>query len=223
MVHHTEKVKNVTSDWFWADGHINDEILNRLNIRCGIIDRIRNKWLRYFGHLNQMKDEWYLMIAYNGSMYMEQGRGKTKETVDWHDQRGLPWTASDTSEGHVYGVGQESVETNHRCMQCHCLGHKRRKRRFCDFFIYRYGTWWLSIHFLYDFDQFLWLSSMFNLFPHSILPFYLAQCQFWLEKVNYGSTSSHFNSKASCSVDSGTVHVLPCLMLLANRVHQMLP
>jgi len=35
----------------------NEEIFNRLNIRIGIIDSIRNKRLRYFGHLNRMKNE----------------------------------------------------------------------------------------------------------------------------------------------------------------------
>ena len=31
----------------------NEEIFNRLDIRIGIIERIRNKRLRYFGHLNR--------------------------------------------------------------------------------------------------------------------------------------------------------------------------
>jgi len=35
----------------------NEEIFIRLNIRFGIIDRIRNKRLRYFGHLNWKKNE----------------------------------------------------------------------------------------------------------------------------------------------------------------------
>src|SRR6218665_57049 len=37
----------------------NKKIFKRLNIRIGIVDRIRNKRLRYFGHLNRMKNERY--------------------------------------------------------------------------------------------------------------------------------------------------------------------
>src|SRR6218665_213115 len=37
----------------------NQKIFNRLNIKTVIIDRIRNKRLRYFGHLNSMKNERY--------------------------------------------------------------------------------------------------------------------------------------------------------------------
>ena len=40
-----------------------EEIFKRLNIRCGVIDRLRNKRLRYFGHMNRMKDERYPKIA----------------------------------------------------------------------------------------------------------------------------------------------------------------
>src|SRR6218665_683392 len=56
----------------------NEEIFNRLNIRIGIIDRIRNKRLRYFGHLNQMKNERYPKIAYNGYVYGARKRGSKR-------------------------------------------------------------------------------------------------------------------------------------------------
>ena len=57
----------------------NEEIFNRLNIRIGIIDRIRNKRLRYFGHLNRMKNERYPKIAYNGYVHGTRKRGRQKK------------------------------------------------------------------------------------------------------------------------------------------------
>src|SRR6218665_3697589 len=59
----------------------NEEIFNRLNIRIGIIDRIRSKRLRYFGHLNQMKNERYSKIAYNGYVHTTRKRGRQKKRV----------------------------------------------------------------------------------------------------------------------------------------------
>ena len=41
----------------------NEEIYNRLNIRCGIIDRMQNKRLHYFGHLTRMQDGRYPKLA----------------------------------------------------------------------------------------------------------------------------------------------------------------
>src|SRR6218665_1934785 len=68
----------------------NEDIFNRLNIRIGIIDRIRNKRLRYFGHLNRMKNERYPKIAYIQRICTRnQKERKTKEKMDRHDQRGL--------------------------------------------------------------------------------------------------------------------------------------
>src|SRR6218665_3817068 len=56
-----------------------EEIFNGLNIRIGIIDRIRNKRLRYFGHLNWMKNERYPKIAYNGYVHGTRKRGRQKK------------------------------------------------------------------------------------------------------------------------------------------------
>src|SRR6218665_3118087 len=75
----------------------NEEIFHRLNIRIGIIDRIRNKRLRYFGHLNRMKNERYPQNSIQRICTWNQKEGKAKETMDRHDQRGLQRTASDTS------------------------------------------------------------------------------------------------------------------------------
>ena len=58
----------------------NEEIFNRPNIRLGRIDRIRNKRLRYFGHLNRMKNERYPKIAYNGYVHgTRKGEDKRKD------------------------------------------------------------------------------------------------------------------------------------------------
>ena len=57
----------------------NEEIFNRLNIRIGIVNRIRNKRLRYFGHLNRMKNERYPKIAYNGYVHGFRKRGRQKK------------------------------------------------------------------------------------------------------------------------------------------------
>src|SRR6218665_317598 len=57
----------------------NEEIFNRLDIRLGIIDRIRNKRLRYIGHLNRMKNERYPKIAYNGYVHQTRKRGRQKK------------------------------------------------------------------------------------------------------------------------------------------------
>jgi len=57
----------------------NEEICNRPNIRCGIIDRIQNKRLRYFGHLIRMQDGGYLKIAYNGYVHGAKKRGRPKK------------------------------------------------------------------------------------------------------------------------------------------------
>src|SRR6218665_557752 len=57
----------------------NEEIFNRLDIRLGIIYRIRNKRLRYFGHLNRTKNERYPNIAYNGYVHGARKRGRQKK------------------------------------------------------------------------------------------------------------------------------------------------
>src|SRR6218665_184069 len=57
----------------------NEETSNRLNIRIGIIDRIRNKHLRYFGHLNRMENERYPKIADNGYVHGARKRGRQKK------------------------------------------------------------------------------------------------------------------------------------------------
>jgi len=76
-----------------------------------MIDRIWNKWLRYFGHLNRMKDERYPKIAYNGYIHGTTKMGRPKKR---QDRRGLQRTAYDTSGGHMHGAGKESVESNYR-------------------------------------------------------------------------------------------------------------
>src|SRR6218665_941505 len=47
--------------------------------RIRIIDRIRNKRLRYFGHLNRMTNERYPQIAYNGYVHGTRKRGRQKK------------------------------------------------------------------------------------------------------------------------------------------------
>src|SRR6218665_3436271 len=71
----------------------NEEIFNRLNIRIGIVDRIRNKRLRCSGHLNRMKNERYPQNSIQRICTWNQKEGKTKEKIDRHDQRGLQKTA----------------------------------------------------------------------------------------------------------------------------------
>src|SRR6218665_889081 len=51
-----------------------EEMFNRLDIRIGIIDRIR-----YFGHLNRMKNKRYPKIAYNGYIHGARKRGRQKK------------------------------------------------------------------------------------------------------------------------------------------------
>src|SRR6218665_1153638 len=72
----------------------NEEIFNRLNIRIGIIDRIRNKRLRYFGHLNRMKNKRYTKIAYNGYVHGARKRGRQKK-------RWIDMIREDCSELHL--------------------------------------------------------------------------------------------------------------------------
>ena len=84
------------------------------DIRLGIIDRIGNNRLRYFEHLNRMKNERYPQNSIQRLCTWKLKEGKTKETMDRHDQRGLQRTASDTSGGRMQDTGQESVESNHR-------------------------------------------------------------------------------------------------------------
>src|SRR6218665_3442803 len=72
----------------------NEEIFNRLNIRIGIIDRLWNKRLRYFGHLNRMKNERYPKIAYNGSVHGTRKRGRQKK-------RWIDMITEDCSEPHL--------------------------------------------------------------------------------------------------------------------------
>src|SRR6218665_180516 len=57
----------------------NEEICSSLNIRCGIIDRIQNKRLRYFGHLTQMQDGRYPKIACNSYVHGVRNRGRPKK------------------------------------------------------------------------------------------------------------------------------------------------
>jgi len=61
----------------------NEEIFNRLDIRLGIIDIMRNKHLQYFGHLNRMKNERYPKIAYNG--YVHGTRKSGRQQKRWID------------------------------------------------------------------------------------------------------------------------------------------
>src|SRR6218665_2290953 len=99
----------------------NEEIFNRLNIRPGIIDRIRNKHLCYFIHVNRMKNERYPKITYNGYVHGTRKRGRQKKR--WINMiRELQRTASDTSGGHMLDIGQESVESNHRRAADVCNG-----------------------------------------------------------------------------------------------------
>src|SRR6218665_301077 len=74
----------------------NEEIFNRLNrsIRIGIIGRIRNKRIRYFEHLNRMKNERYPKIAYNGCVHGTGKRGRQKK-------RWIDMIRDDCSELHL--------------------------------------------------------------------------------------------------------------------------
>src|SRR6218665_1674541 len=84
------KIKGVTR----RDRIRNKEIFNRLNIRIGIIDRIRNKRLRYFGQLNRMKNKRYPKIAYNGYVHGTRKRGRQKK-------RWIDMIREDCSELHL--------------------------------------------------------------------------------------------------------------------------
>src|SRR6218665_493263 len=68
--------------------------IQQTKIRIGIIDRIRNKRLRYFGHLNRMKNERYLKIAYNGYVHGSRKRGRQKK-------RWIDMIRKDCSELHL--------------------------------------------------------------------------------------------------------------------------
>src|SRR6218665_3820573 len=107
-----QKIEGVTR----RDRIRNEEIFNRLNIRLGIIDRIRNKRLRYFGEQTIPQNSIQRLCTWN------QKEGKTIEKMNRHDQRGLQRTASDTSGGHMQNKGQESVESNHRRAADACNG-----------------------------------------------------------------------------------------------------
>src|SRR6218665_1212600 len=52
--------------------------------------------IRYFGHLNRMKNERYPQNIIQRLCTWSQKEWKAKETMDRHDQRGLQRTASDT-------------------------------------------------------------------------------------------------------------------------------
>jgi len=54
-----------------------------------------------------------------------QEDGKTKETRDRHDKRGLQRTAYDSTGGHMRGTEQESVESNHKLSADACDGITR--------------------------------------------------------------------------------------------------
>ena len=72
----------------------NEETFNRLNIRIGIVDRIRNKRLRYFGYLNRMKNERYPKMAYNGYVHGTRKRGR-------HKKRWIDMIREDCTELHL--------------------------------------------------------------------------------------------------------------------------
>src|SRR6218665_2025655 len=57
----------------------NEEIFNRLNIRCGIINRIGSMRLRYFGHMNRMKNERYPKINIQWLRTWNQEKGRQKK------------------------------------------------------------------------------------------------------------------------------------------------
>ena len=56
----------------------NTEIYSRLNLDHDIVERIRSRRLRYFGHLNRMKKDRYPAIAYNG--YVQGKRNRYDDT-----------------------------------------------------------------------------------------------------------------------------------------------
>src|SRR6218665_3409570 len=60
----------------------NEEMFNRLNIRIGVIDRIRNKRLRYFGHLNRMKNERYPQNSIQ-RLYVHGTRKRGRQKKRW--------------------------------------------------------------------------------------------------------------------------------------------
>src|SRR6218665_2107426 len=55
------------------------KLYSRLNIRCGIIDRIQNKLLCYFGHLTRMQDGRYPKIACKDYVHGVRNRGRPKK------------------------------------------------------------------------------------------------------------------------------------------------
>src|SRR6218665_1118008 len=105
----------------------NEEIFNRLNrsIRIGIIGRIRNKRLRYFEHLNRMKNERYPKIAHNGYVGLHGIRKRGRQKKRWIDM-----IREDCSELHLTlqeatcrtQDRRSSVESNHRRAADACNG-----------------------------------------------------------------------------------------------------
>src|SRR6218665_1530956 len=69
-----------------------------MNIRIGIIDRIRKERLRYFGHMNRMKNERYPKITYNGYVHGTGKRGRQKK-------RWIDMIREDCSELHLASGG----------------------------------------------------------------------------------------------------------------------
>ena len=57
----------------------NTEIYSRLNLDHDIVERIRSRRLRYFGHLNRMKKDRYPAIAYNGYVQGKRRRGRPRK------------------------------------------------------------------------------------------------------------------------------------------------
>jgi len=57
----------------------NVEICNRLGSRPDVISRIQQRRLRYFGHICRMEYGRYPLIAMNGYVYRQRGKGSPKK------------------------------------------------------------------------------------------------------------------------------------------------
>ena len=57
----------------------NTVIYDRLNIKQDIVDKVRNRRMRYFGHVSRMGNERYPKIALNGYVHGKRSRGRPKK------------------------------------------------------------------------------------------------------------------------------------------------
>ena len=96
----------------WTDKIKNEKVLRKINIKNRLLNTIKTKKLKYFGHITRQNGDSLQKIVLDGKVNGRRGRGRPR--TSWSDNVSK-WT------GLSYHQAVRQAQELKKCMEDHCI------------------------------------------------------------------------------------------------------